>query len=82
MVCSLHDYTDNTRVKIYRAIGINIYKARLKRNLTQTQLAERAEISLKYIQNLESKSPKSVTIATLMKIAHALDIEIWKLFKF
>jgi transcriptional regulator with XRE-family HTH domain len=55
---------------------------RIKHNLTQEALAERAGISTKYLQSLEGKQPKVASILTLEKLAKGFDIPIWKLLKF
>jgi len=44
--------------------------------MTQEQLAKKANLSVKYLQNLESCSPKNPTLLTLEKIAKALNISI------
>jgi len=67
---------------ICRKFGLQLYKLRNERNLTQNQLASKAGISVKYLQNLESKRPKTPSLVTLKKLADALQIELWKLLKF
>ncbi len=50
--------------------------------LTQDELADRAGISTKYLQNLEGKTPKKATVITLQKLANAFKIPVWKLLQF
>ena len=41
---------------------------------TQAKLAKRSQISLRYIQKIESKNPPDMTIDVLAKIANAFGI--------
>lgn len=56
-----------------------IRNLREQANLTQEQLAQKANISVKYLQNLEGKDPKNPSLLTLEKIANGLDTTIQKL---
>lgn len=47
---------------------------RTQRELTQGALALKAGVSLRTIQRLECQDLKGIKLATLVKIAHALDI--------
>ena len=66
--------------EIKKALGKNIKNLRLKRRFTQAELAERTEISIIYLSNIERgvKFPKP---AILSQIAEGLDVEIYELFK-
>ena len=55
---------------------------RIKHNLTQESLAEKAGISTKYLQSLESKNPKVASVVTLEKLAKGFGIPLWKLLRF
>lgn len=60
----------------------NIKKYRNKQNLTQEQLAERADVSVSYIKQIESgKEFKNITFNTCYKLAKALSINIEQLYK-
>ena len=59
-----------------------IRRLRIKHHLTQEALAEKAGISTKYLQNLESKKPKLASIVTLEKLAKGFGIPLWKLLRF
>jgi len=59
-----------------------IKKCRLKKRLTQEQLAELASISVKHIQRLESKNPCGVRLVTLYRLAQALDMKLGRLLNF
>jgi len=60
----------------------NIKYYRNKQNLTQEQLAEKSDLSVSYIKQIESgKEFKNITFNTCYKLAKALDINIEKLYK-
>lgn len=66
----------------YDIIRANIKKFRLEKKYTQAKLAEEAEMSLDYLSEIESlKRKKSFSIATLGRIADALEIPIDEFFK-
>lgn len=72
----------NNDSDLYRTIGINIKYYREQAELTQTQLAERSQISLSYLSKVEAAGcNKSVSISALNQIANALNIEIENFFK-
>ena len=65
----------------YSTLIKNIKYYRLKANMTQEQLAEKADLSVSYIKKIESsKEFKNVTFNTCSKIAKALNINIKLLF--
>ena len=65
----------------YQIIRENIRKYRLQRKLTQQDLAEMTDISREYICDIENESRnKHLTIATLGRIAEALNVPIGKFF--
>ena len=57
----------------------NIKVARMRRGLTQEDLAELVQTSYKYIQRIEGKRPPDLRISSLEKIAKVLNIKISKL---
>ena len=61
-------------------IGLNILHFRKMRGLTQLQLAELANYSRNYIQQIETASA-SPSVDALLDIAKALDIPVEKLFQ-
>ena len=75
---------DNTRMAkdVCIRLGENIRTLRRKHKLTQEELADRAGISTKYLQNLEGKTPKTASVVTLEKLAKGLGIPIWETLKF
>ena len=56
-------------------VGSNIRRIRLKRDLSQEQLAEKAELHRTYIGMIE-RSEKNLTLTSLEKIAEALGVPI------
>ena len=65
---------------ILNLIAENIRLQRLKNRLTQEQLAEKAGLSTKYINSIESKkvNPSIVVVAN---ICHALNLDLGKILK-
>lgn len=65
----------------YSIISENIKFYRKKSNLNQEQLAEKSDLSISYIKQLESgKIFKNISLTTLLKLSKALNISINKLF--
>lgn len=56
-------------------VGIKIAKLRERAGMNQTQLAARAGMNTSKISRIET-SPKNVTLATIARIAHALDSKV------
>lgn len=52
--------------------GSNLRKRRVKQKLTQENLAFESDLSLRYIQNLES-GERQPTLETIFKLSFALD---------
>jgi len=61
---------------IYNTIGKNIKKYRIKKGLTQRQLADKLLLSDSFISKLESITHQTISIDTLEQIAIALDVDI------
>ena len=67
---------------IYKVIRKNIKKYRLMKNMTQAQLAEKADLTHDYIRQIESdKVANTFSVQTLYDISLALDIELKLLFE-
>lgn len=72
---------NNEILKKYNVFSNNVKLYRNKLNLTQEQLAEKANCSISYIKQIEScKEYKNVTLSTILNICKALDISINELF--
>lgn len=67
---------ERTKDDIYNIIGQNIKRYRKLNNMTQRELAYKAEVSENLIAKLESKTHQTISIDTLDIIASALDIDI------
>ena len=63
-----------------KIVGYNIKYYRFIKNLTQEALAEKCNLSPRYISDLEN-SRGNVSIDTIEEIAYALNIEVFLLFK-
>lgn len=62
-------------------IVFHIKEIRIKKNLSQKQLAEMSEISKSYLSELESNL-KCPTILVLCKIANALKVKVEDLYTY
>ena len=68
--------TNSKQNNIYNVIGSNIKKYRVKRGLTQRELAEALLLSESFIAKLESVTYQSISIDTLEQIANVLNVDI------
>lgn len=65
----------------YSLFAKNIKLNRQRLNLTQEELAEKSDISISYIKQIESgKYFKNVSLTTMLKLSKALDTNIHSLF--
>jgi len=69
-------------IEIRLKFGKKLRHLRKKREWTQEQLAEYADIAYKHVQRLEGKRPSPVKIDTVEKLAKAFKISISKLMDF
>ena len=65
----------------YQKLGVRIKYLREKAGLTQEKLAEKSGISLDYLGKIEVNINKP-GLKTIIKLANALKIEPYKIFKF
>lgn len=61
-------------------MGYKIKEYRLKKTMSQTELAEKSGVSRTIISGLESGSITTTTTETLLKIAKALDTKVADIF--
>jgi len=67
---------------IYGIIRHNIKKYRLMRNMTQAELAEKADLTHDYVRQIESnKVANTFSVQTLYDISIALDVDMSVLCK-
>lgn len=65
----------------YDIVRKNIKQYRKTANLTQQELADKIEVSMHYISQIESANPnKYFTLVVIGRIADALNIDIRQLF--
>ena len=68
-------------VNQYGIFSRNIRVYRKQNHLTQEMLAEKADLSISYIKQIESnKEFKNVSLTVILKLSKALDISVDKLF--
>lgn len=73
--------TNKDLLKQYQIFSDNVKKLRKKKNLTQEELAELADLSISYVKQIEScKDFKNLTLTTMLKLSKALDSSINNLF--
>ena len=66
----------------FNVIRYNIKRIRESRNLTQQQLADKANITMNYLSKIEStKMQRGLSIVILGRLADALEVDIRELFK-
>ncbi|MCR5879531.1 helix-turn-helix domain-containing protein [Phenylobacterium sp. J367] len=61
-------------------LAANLRSARRRNNLSQEELASRADIDRTYVSALE-RGVYGATIDVLDRLARALDVETWELLK-
>ncbi len=57
-------------------IGTNINRIRKRRNLTLSELAERADVSKSYLSNIERNLNDNPSIQIVEKLAEVLNVEV------
>lgn len=73
--------TNKDLLKQYQVFSNNVKKIRKRKNLTQEELAEIADLSISYVKQIEScKDFKNLTLTTMLKLSKALDTSINNLF--
>lgn len=72
--------SNSKQENIYNVIGKNIKKYRIRKGLTQRELADKLLLSESFIAKLESVTYQSISIDTLEHIAKALETNITNLF--
>jgi len=69
-----------TGVDLRQILSKNIKSLRSQRSLSQIELAEKADISIPFLSNIE-RNIKWPHPETLVKIAKALDVDVYTLFQ-
>lgn len=61
--------------------GDNLKKLRKKKNMSQHELAMKAKVDLKTVNNLEN-GVRQPMLKTAWKLANAMEVRLYKLFDF
>jgi transcriptional regulator with XRE-family HTH domain len=69
-----------TEVNLRQVLSKNIKSFRSQRSLSQSELAKKADISIPFLSNIE-RALKWPHPETLVRLAQALDVEVYMLFK-
>ena len=73
--------TNMDMVSQYTVFSNNIKTYRKKRGFTQEVLAEKSELSISYIKQIEScKEYKNLTLTSILKLSKALEVPVNQLF--
>ena len=67
-------------VTILKILGANLKRERIKRNLSQEELAEKAGLHRTYIGMIE-RAERNISLTTAEKLAKAINISVSSLFK-
>lgn len=70
---------DELAQRLKTQLGTRLQRHRLKKGMTQQTVAERADLSLKYLGEVE-RGEANPTVMTLAKIAYVLGWDPWTLF--
>jgi len=66
-------------VSPFDALPENLRNARLNKGLSQEELAERVEISARYLQDIEAGRHTNLTLVLMSRLAECVGVETWKL---
>ncbi len=68
-------------MEIKRLVGSRIKQLRKAKGLSQEVLAEKADLSNKYLSSIE-RGNENPTLDTFIKLAQAMDVEFFELFHY
>ena len=63
----------------FEVLPDNLRNARLNKGLSQEELAERVEISARYLQDIEAGRHTNLTLLLLSRLAESVGTVTWKL---
>ncbi len=66
---------------IRKTFSKNLKRIRTKKGLTQEELAEKLDISVRYIQYLEGRNTPNVKLDTIASLAKALKVKYFSFFR-
>jgi len=81
MPISRKTYSEEEK-QFLKNIGFKIQFLRKKRDMSQMELAERAELSYATISHLESTAVYGLSVVAIYRIAKALDVEPDQILRF
>lgn len=64
---------------VYEKVGEKIQKLRALHRLTQQELAEKSNLSVPFVSQIET-GKKKASLETYSKLANGFNIELWELF--
>ena len=67
-------------MKAQKRVGVNVQRLRKEKDLSQEELAHRADIHQTYLSGVE-RGRRNPSVAVLERIASALNVDIEQLFK-
>jgi len=68
-------------MEMKKLLGKRIKELRNKQDLSQEELAEKADINSKYLSRME-RGTENPTLDMLTKLSTALEVEMWEMFDF
>lgn len=71
----------NKKTQVLKQFGNKVREERLKKGLSQEELAEKAGVHRTYVGMIE-RAEKNITLRNIQKVAEALDLPISNLFNF
>lgn len=71
----------NKKTQVLKQFGNKVREERLKKGLSQEELAEKAGVHRTYVGMIE-RAEKNITLRNIQKVAEALDLPISDLFNF
>lgn len=66
---------------IIKVFSKNLKRLRIRKNLTQEELAAKLRIDVRYVQQLEGKNCPNVKIETIAALAKALSAQPFEFFQ-
>jgi transcriptional regulator with XRE-family HTH domain len=66
--------------EVLRFVAANLFRARVRAQMTQEQLAELADIDLRFLQRVE-RGQTNVSVAVVVALADALGVPVGGLFR-
>lgn len=65
---------------LLKSLSYNLRRVRAEKGLTQERVAELARLSVRHYQYIEGEQRPGLQVATVERLANALDVEVTELF--